>query len=68
MIRSFKFKNGHLGMAKGEMAMNQGDGMKKEVRKVERHGKRRESLFRRRQHILRQDVRHENLGLQRIPG
>jgi hypothetical protein len=34
-------------MVKGEMTMNQGDGVKKEDRKV---GKRRKGVFRRRQH------------------
>jgi hypothetical protein len=55
-------------MVKGEKTMNQGDGVKKEDRNVERHGKRRKSVFRRRQHTLRQYVRHENRGLQRIAG
>jgi hypothetical protein len=61
-------ENGHLGMVKGEMTMNQGDDMKKENRKVERHRKRRKGVFRRRQRTPRQDVRHANRGLQRIAG
>jgi hypothetical protein len=55
-------------MVKGEKTMNQGEGVKKGDRKVERHGKRRKGVFRRRQRTLRQDVRHENRGLQRIAG
>ena len=50
-------------MVKGEMAMNQGDGVEKESKDTGRDGK---VFFRRRQHILRQDVRHGNRGLQRI--
>ena len=43
--------------------MNQGDGVEKESKDTGRDGK---VFFRRRQHILRQDFRHGNRGLQRI--
>jgi hypothetical protein len=32
-------------MLNGDMTMNQGDGVKKEDRKVERHGRRRKAFF-----------------------
>ena len=46
------------------MTMNQGDGVKKEDRKVGRDGARFSGKTLER--TLRQDVRHENRGLQRI--
>lgn len=57
----------HLGVVKGEVAMDQ----EVENRKVERLGDGEtvtDRVFRRRQRTLRQGVRHENSGLQRSAG